>query len=177
MRYVKEAFRLLKQTHITVDSEDVDLFYADESGEEEVGGGGGDGGDGGAPPADAGGSADQGGGVGQAAAADGEPAGAAAAGDVEPAAAAAAAGAGAVAAAGGAAAGKPEKKKIKLTYAKYEEISRLLVLRLRQDLATLQVSSSSPSLCSRFQPSRSLSPASLPRAHTAPRCAERDEAA
>ena len=46
VRYVKEAFRLLKQTHITVDSEDVDLFYADESGEEEVGGGGGDGGDG-----------------------------------------------------------------------------------------------------------------------------------
>ena len=145
-KYVREAFRLLKQTHITVDSEDISL---DDDDEVDVGSGApgedGDGekgdnakgaaddetaaeksGEGSAdePAASTGGSAA--GGSQSTEGTEGDRTTGAATDDAAAAAATAPA----------AAAAPKEKKKLKLTHAKYTKISTLLVHRLRRDGAS-----------------------------------------
>eukprot|EP01043_Picozoa_sp_COSAG02_P010176 COSAG02_NODE_353_length_24023_cov_77.872304_14_plen_705_part_00 len=159
-KYVREAFRLLKQTHITVDSEDISLDDADDD-EVDIGSGAGqppdegDGGDSADGQADG---QDEGGTEGDAAKADqaegskhesedstdevagGESAASSASdanqhvsGDSGP--AASADGPAAAAEASASSAQPRQKKKLKLTHAKYETISTLLVHRLRRDSA------------------------------------------
>ena len=154
-KYVREAFRLLKQTHITVDSEDISLADDDDddvdigsgagqppddnddNDDNDTGDGKGDGqNDGGAEDDAAEGSArgsedsaDAVGG-GESAASPAPDAHQGVSGNSAP-----AARAGHPEAAASASAQPREKKKLKLTHAKYETISTLLVHRLRRGSA------------------------------------------